>query len=260
MFTTLLLNLCVVQVALVILWRISIRLRDVSIVDPFWGFGFVLLAWTTLVTRSPGWDARSGLLCGLTTVWGIRLSLHLLVRKLGHAEDFRYRAMRDKQGPRFWWLSLFTVFLLQGLIMWLIAMVVVVPIALSLSGPLTALDGLGVVVWSVGLFFESVGDWQLQRFQRDPTNRGKVLNRGLWRYTRHPNYFGDFCVWWGLYLISIGGGGVWTVFGPLLMSVLLMKFSGVTLLEKGILQRRPEYHAYVRQTNAFFPGPPRKGL
>ncbi len=165
--------------------------------------------------------------------------------------------MRDKHGPRFWLVSLASVFWLQAILMWLVAW----PIQFGQrpdGGALGWLDFAGCILWAVGFVFESAGDIQLAKFKADPSNRGRVMDRGLWRYTRHPNYFGNFCVWWGLYLIATSGGVWWTVHGPLLMSFLLLKVSGVALLEKTITERRPEYRDYAARTNAFFPGPRRK--
>jgi steroid 5-alpha reductase family enzyme len=175
--------------------------------------------------------------------------------------------MREQHGTRFWWISLLTVFLLQGVILWIVSLpiqaaMVATPsnvLFVATSGmPLSWLDFAGVGLWSIGLFFEAVGDFQMARFQADPNNAGRVMDRGLWRLTRHPNYFGDFCVWWGVYLIAFAGGAAWTIFSPLLMSWLLLKVSGVTLLEKTITHRRPDYAAYQARTSPFFPRPPRK--
>jgi steroid 5-alpha reductase family enzyme len=174
---------------------------------------------------------------------------------LGKGEDARYRQMREYFGPRFWLLSLPVVFWLQAVL----TIVVSLPLV---GGQFSSrsfwwLDGAGALVWLVGLLFESIGDWQLSRFKANPANRGKVLDQGLWRYTRHPNYFGDFLVWWGLFLVAAAGGAWWTVVGPLVMSWLLIRVSGVTLLEKTITSRRPGYAEYQRRTSAFFPLPPR---
>jgi steroid 5-alpha reductase family enzyme len=254
---TLLTNLVVILVAMFALWLVSIVRRDASIVDMFWGAGFVLIAWVAWRLNSPA-GSRVLLLVILTTVWGLRLSLFLLWRNWGHGEDRRYAAMRAQHhGSRFWWVSLFTVFLLQGAILWFVSLPIQVAAAKNVASPLGWLDAAGIMLWSVGLFFETIGDWQLARFKADPNNAGQVMDRGLWRFTRHPNYFGDFCVWWGLYLIAAAGGASWTVGSPLLMSLLLMKVSGVTLLEKTITDRRPGYAAYKARTNAFFPGPPK---
>lgn len=248
-------NSVMISVVMLGMWLISLKLANSSIVDPFWGAGFVLVAWVSWLINWPV-SGRAWLIVVLTTLWGVRLTSFLLFRSLGHGEDSRYAQMRSKHGNQFWWVSLLTVFLLQGSILWIVSL----PIQFTAAAPATPwnlLDLLGIIVFFVGLFFESVGDWQLASFKKDPNNSGKVLNRGLWRYTRHPNYFGDFCVWWGLFLIAAAGGAGWTIASPLIMSVLLMKVSGVTLLESTIVDRRPDYVAYISCTNAFFPGPPR---
>ncbi len=239
------------------LWFLSIGLRNASIVDPFWGTGFVLIAWTAWALHAPT-HARVLLLVVLTTIWGLRLSLFLLWRNWGHGEDRRYGAMRSKHGDRFWWVSLFTVFLLQAAILWWVSLPLQAAAITSAAVPFNWLDLLGIALWSAGIVFETVGDWQLARFKSKESNRGKVLDTGLWRYTRHPNYFGDFCVWWGIFLIAASGGAWWTVGSPLAMSFLLMKLSGVPLLERGLVERRPQYAQYQARTNAFFPGPRRK--
>lgn len=243
------------------LWIVSLVRRDASLVDPFWSLGFVIVAWLAYwlnSTNGSSMPPRTLLLLSLITLWGLRLSAFLTWRNWGHGEDRRYGKMREHHGARFWWVSLFTIFLLQGTILWFVAWAVQVPIVSSETESLSVIDLLGVLLWSVGFIFETVGDWQLARFKADGSNAGKVLDRGLWRYTRHPNYFGDFCVWWGLYAIAMAGGAWWTIGSPLVMSVLLMKISGVSLLESTITERRPEYAKYQAQTNAFFPGPPRK--
>lgn len=250
---TLLTNLVAIMLAMIALWVVGTLQRDASIVDPFWSAGFVLVSWISwFANESAG--IRSLLLAGLTTAWGIRLSLFLLWRNRGHGEDRRYAAMRNHHGPRFWWVSLFTVFLLQGLLLWFVSFPLQFTAVDRSASSLGWLDVLGVAIWGIGLWFEAVGDWQLARFKADRANTGKVMDRGLWHYTRHPNYFGDFCVWWGLYLIAFAGGAGWTFASPLLMSVLLMKVSGVTLLESTIADRRPDYADYKARTNAFFPG------
>jgi steroid 5-alpha reductase family enzyme len=255
--TTLLVSLAVVSAALTLLWVVSVARRDASIIDPFWGTGFAIVALLSCWLNQPV-AARSVLLTALCCVWGLRLSIFLLARNWGHGEDRRYQAMRAYQGPRFWWLSLFSVFLLQAVLLWIVSLPIQVAASSAQAAPISWLDVLGAGVWAIGFCFETVGDWQLAQFKASPHNQGRVMDRGLWRLTRHPNYFGDFCVWWGLYLIAASGGAWWTVFSPLLMSVLLMRVSGVTLLEKTITDRRPDYAAYQARTNAFFPGWPRK--
>lgn len=257
--TLLLCSFLLVIAAMIGLWLVSVARRDASIVDPFWGTGFIIVAWFALVSLTADKAvARSWLLAASTTIWGLRLSLYLLWRNLGHGEDRRYGAMRDHHGPRFWWVSLWTVFLLQGVILWIVSIPIQVAMVTATTKPLGWLDLAGVVTWSVGLFFEAVGDSQMARFQADPQNAGRVMDHGLWRLTRHPNYFGDFCVWWGVYLIATSAGASWTIFSPLLMSFLLLKVSGVTLLEKTITDRRPDYAAYQARVSAFFPWPPKK--
>jgi steroid 5-alpha reductase family enzyme len=249
----LLLNLAVIALASLIAWTISLRLRDASIADICWGLGFVLLAWTS------SWFAeftagRAALIVALASSWGLRLSLHLLWRKWGEAEDRRYAAMRSRGAAHFWWRSLFSVFLLQAVLIWFVALPAQVAVWRDEQSPWSWLDGVGVVIWLIGFCFEAVGDWQLARFQSHASNRDRVMDKGLWGYTRHPNYFGDFCVWWGVYLIAASGGAAATVASPALMSLLLLRVSGVSLLERTIVERRPGYAEYQRRVNAFFPG------
>jgi steroid 5-alpha reductase family enzyme len=245
--------LLVVLVLLTMLWVLSVWWRDASIIDPCWGVGFVVIAWLAFAIEGTG-RPRAILLVALATVWGLRLTGYLLWRNRGKGEDYRYRAMREKNGERFWIVSLFTVFWLQAVIMWVVSF----PLQYGQRAdtPLSWLDALGVILFAIGLYFETVGDWQLAAFKSDPANQGQVLNAGLWRYTRHPNYFGDFCVWWGLYLIASAGGAWWTAFSPLVMSFFLLKVSGVAMLESTIVERRPKYAEYIRRTSAFFPRPP----
>jgi steroid 5-alpha reductase family enzyme len=247
-----------IGVAMLALWLLSLRLRDASIVDPFWGAGFVLVAWLSF-WGSSGDPARRALALALVTVWGLRLSIHLLARNLGHGEDPRYRAMRAAHGGRFWLVSLGTVFGFQGLLMWLISLPVQVAVASPAPRGLGWLDAAGAALWAVGFLFEAVGDWQLRRFRADPRNRGRVLETGLWRYTRHPNYFGDAVVWWAFFSFAAAtAGGEWTVFSPVVMTVLLMRVSGVTLLERKLRETKPAYRRYAEETSAFFPWPPRR--
>lgn len=252
-------NLAIVLGLLTILWIISLPLRDASLIDPFWSLGFVLIAWRTFWSTSNHQHASGGdwLILLTTTIWGLRLALYLFWRNHGKGEDRRYAAMRQSFGPGFWFYSYPVVFLLQGCLMWIISFPIQVGLRAESNSPPGLITLVGVAIYLVGLFFESVGDWQLARFRTEPTNGGRVMDRGLWRYTRHPNYFGDFCVWWGIYLMAVDLGAWWTIFSPILMSILLLRVSGVTLLEKEIRQRRPEYDDYVRRTSSFFPFPPR---
>ena len=254
--STLLATLAITFLATSLLWGLATLRRDVSVIDIYWGLGFVVIAWYARSVNDPS-TPRVGTVAALTTIWGVRLALHLVWRKRGEGEDRRYAAMREQHGDRFWWVSLFTVFWLQALILWFVTLPLQVAAVARDTTPLGWLDGVGFVLWLMGFVFEAAGDWQLARFKADPLNHGRVMDRGLWRYTRHPNYFGDTCVWWGLYLIAAAGGAVWTIASPLVMTFLLMKVSGVTLLEATITERRPAYAAYIRRTNAFFPGKPR---
>jgi steroid 5-alpha reductase family enzyme len=242
--------------SMVALWLLSLPLKNASIVDAWWGAAFAVAAWgATLAAGVPLGSPRTALTLAMVTAWAARLSLHLLIRNAGHGEDPRYAAMRRGHGARFWWVSLFTVFLLQAALAWLISLPV--QLAALRGGPLGPLDGVAGLVFLVGLAFESLGDLQLTRFRADPKNRGRALDTGLWRYTRHPNYFGDALLWWGFGLLGVAAGAPWTLFAPALMTFLLLRVSGVALLEKDIAERRPAYRDYVRRTNAFLPWFPR---
>ena len=239
-------------------WLLSLVKRDASVVDVFWGLGFVLVAWLTFF-QTDGYLGRKLLLIMLTTIWGLRLAVHILVRNWGHGEDRRYQAWRTQHGERFWWISLFTVFGLQAVLLWVISIVVQVGQLSPEPARFVWLDGLGATLWAIGFGFEAVADWQLARFKADPANLGKVMNHGLWAYSRHPNYFGECLVWWGLYLITLATpGGAWAIISPVVITFLLLKVSGVTLLEKTILDTRPEYKDYIKTTSSFFPWFPKK--
>jgi steroid 5-alpha reductase family enzyme len=239
------------------LWLLSLPLRNASIVDIGWGLGFVAVAWTTRLVAD-GVDARQNLLVLLATLWGLRLAGYLAWRNGIRDEDFRYVAMR-KRRPNFAVSSLWVVFGLQGVVMWIVSLPVQAGQVPDSPG-LGIVDGLGVALWLVGFGFETIGDYQLARFKADPAHQGQVMDRGLWRYTRHPNYFGDFCVWWGLGLIAAATGtAAWALVGPAVMSFMLLRVSGVTMLERSLTKRRPGYDEYVRRTSTFFPRPPRSG-
>lgn len=240
---------------MLVLWALSLVLRDVSIADVGWGLGFVIVAWI-VVALGEGDDGRRLLLAGLVSAWGLRLGGHLAVRKLSERrEDPRYARMRERYGPRFTMISLGVVFLFQGALIWIVSL----PVQgwTAQPGPLGVIGWVGVGVWAAGIFFEAVGDEQLRRFKADPAHKGQVMERGLWRYTRHPNYFGDFLVWWGIYLVALSGGGWWTIVGPLVMSVLLISVSGKRMLET-YLSNRPGYADYMVRTSGFFPLPARR--
>jgi steroid 5-alpha reductase family enzyme len=240
------------------LWLLSVPLRNASIVDIFWGFGFVLIDGMWFLQEG-GHPARKLLVLVLVTVWGLRLMGYLAWRNIGHGEDFRYQEFRRAYGPtRYWWISFFQVFLLQGVLLGLVAMPLYAAQTQGLERPLGILDYVGVAVWLVGFVFEAGGDWQLARFKANPANKGKVMDSGFWRYTRHPNYFGDSAVWWGYGLLCIAAGNYWLVIGSLLMTALIIRVSGVMLLEKTLATTKPQYADYIRKTSTFFPWFPKK--
>ena len=215
---------------------------------------FLLVALAYAAMSADG-GPRQALVLALVAIWALRLSAYISWRNHGQPEDYRYQEIRANNEPGFRYKSFYIVFVLQAALAWVISL----PLAGGISGQsdIGFLDYAGVALFLVGLFFEAVGDLQLSRFRKDPGNAGKVLEKGLWRYTRHPNYFGNFTLWWGFYLIALSAGAWWTVVSPLLMTFLLLKVSGVALLEKDIGERRPRYQQYIRRTNAFFPGFPR---
>jgi steroid 5-alpha reductase family enzyme len=243
----------IILAAVTLLWLLSLQLKDSSIVDIFWGTGFVITTWGAFLLTPEGFMPRKLLLSALVTVWGLRLSAHLLRRNWGKPEDFRYAAWRKEAGQSWWWRSYFKVFLLQGALLWWIAAPLLAAQLSAQPDRLTWLDLLAGGIWLAGFFFEAVGDWQLMRFRANPANKGKVLQSGVWRYTRHPNYFGDSLQWWAYYLIALAAGGWWTFFSPLTMTVLLMRVSGVTLLEKTLVKEKPGYQEYLETTSEFFP-------
>jgi len=250
-------NLLVVLLAMTGLWLMSLKLRDASIVDMFWGPGFALIAALSLYRVSaPGQHAV--LLAAMCSAWGLRLGWYLVSRNWGHGEDKRYTAMRGSRSDRqFALYSLKMVFLLQGAIMWFVSLPVQLGIGSGSQATIGALGAAGIALWLTGLFFEAVGDWQLARFKANPLNRGQVMDRGLWRYTRHPNYFGDACIWWGLYLLAAETGwAALTILSPAIMTFFLVKVSGKALLEKDLGQR-PGYRDYIQRTSGFFPLPPK---
>jgi steroid 5-alpha reductase family enzyme len=236
-------------------WIVASARRNVGLVDIAWSL-FFLLAASVLALRAPEVSARGWILMGLVALWALRLAAYLAIRNWNAPEDRRYRAIRARNEPGFAWKSLYLVFGLQALLAWLIA----APLAVAIPAPGApdALGVLGAIIAGFGIAYETLADWQLARFKADPGNSARVMDRGLWRLSRHPNYFGEFCVWWGFYLLAADAGGWWTAFSPLLMSVLLLRVSGVVLLERDIGERRPDYRRYVLRTNAFFPGPSRE--
>lgn len=248
-------NAVVIFGLMLLLWLLSITLKDVSFVDPIWGFSFIVIAAVTYPLTEGGSEERRLLILCLTAVWGVRLALYLFLRWRREGADKRYVAMLSRtDSPH--WFSLRNVFLLQGVLL----LIVSLPIQLG-SIPAKPVS-VGVIGWTgaalaiVGILFETVGDWQLARFKTRRT--GGVMDKGLWRYTRHPNYFGDTCFWWGLYLIAAETTrGLASIVGPALMTYLLVKWSGAALLERRLKRSKPEYEDYVRRTSGFFPWPPK---
>jgi steroid 5-alpha reductase family enzyme len=236
-----------------LLWLLSLLLEDSSIVDIFWGTGFAVTAWVYFFLTPEGALPRKWLIGILVTVWGLRLSLYILYRNWGKGEDFRYRKWRQEAGGQWWWRSFLKVFLLQGFLMWVISAPLLAAHISPAQARLTWLDYLAIAVWVIGFTFEALGDWQMARFKANPENKGQVLNKGVWRYSRHPNYFGDATQWWAYYLIALAAGGWWTIFSPLLMTILLLRVSGVTMLESTLKEKKPGYREYIQNTSAFIP-------
>lgn len=260
MVTMFLQALLLIWVLVTLLWIWSIIIKNVSIVDIFWGFGFVAVN-ALYVLVSGELNDRKILILILVTVWGLRLAIYLASRNIGKGEDFRYQEFRRNYGEdRYWWFSYFQTFLLQGILIMIVSLPLLGISASNDSGDLNLLDYLGILVWLVGFAFEAGGDYQLSRFKRDPRNRGKVLDSGFWKYTRHPNYFGDAAVWWAYALFSIAAGSYWQVIGSAVMTLLIIKVSGVALLEKSLKESKPQYKEYIRNTSSFFPWFPKKNL
>jgi len=240
-------------------WVASVWRHDASLVDRVWGVCIAGAGWMYLL-RQPGAGALGYAMAAISTAWALRLSLFITWRNWGHGEDRRYQAIRARNQPHFAWRSLYLVFGLQAVLAWVVS----TPLLAGATdcGGLTPWSGIGAALAVFGVGFEAMADAQLARFKAQAENRGQVMDRGLWRYSRHPNYFGEACVWWGLWLMAVAGDGqlaFWSVVSPLLMTVLLLRVSGVRLQEEDIADRRPAYRAYIRRTNAFLPGPPRAG-
>lgn len=245
-----------IMTMMILLWLWSLVIKNSSIVDIFWGIGFVIVTWLVFTVTPQGYLPRKQLIAILVTIWGLRLALHIGIRNRDD-EDFRYARWREEYGARWWWFSFFQVFLLQGVLMWIISAPLIAAQTSGFPAILTPLDMIGLLIWIFGFLFETIGDLQLMLFKAAPSNRGKILTSGLWKYTRHPNYFGESMVWWGYYVIALAAGGWWMIFSPILMTYLLMKVSGVAMLER-TMKTKPGYENYMQRTNAFVPWFPRK--
>lgn len=251
-------GLAAVVVLFTILWIASLIVRNSSIVDMWWGPGILVIGLTYFLTTS-GAQPRAWLAIALVAIWALRLAVHIGARNIGHGEDFRYAKWRRERGASWWWFSYFKVFLLQAVIAWIVSVPLYFAIASSSPTALTPLDYAGAVMFAIGFLFEAAGDEQLRRFKGNPFNRGRVLDTGLWRYTRHPNYFGEALLWWGLGLLAAATPrGYQGLIGPAIMTFLLVRVSGVSLLESTLRATKPDYARYVETTSAFVPRPPRR--
>ena len=239
-------------------WLISVYLKDASIVDIFWGLGFVMVT-TFYFLFTPDFSARKIITMVLVAIWGLRLSIHIFWRNNGKPEDYRYQEFRKHYGAkRYWWFSYFQVFLLQGFLIWLISAPVLAVNFHGSANELNIFDFAGITIWLIGFTFEAGGDWQLASFKNKPANKGKLLQTGFWKYTRHPNYFGDAAVWWGFGLLSVASGYYLPVFSSVLMTWLIIRVSGVAMLERTLKNTKPGFKDYIKRTSAFIPWFPKK--
>ncbi len=247
----------VLMAALTGLWLLSLIIKDASIIDIFWGFGFVLIGWFyAFELHDLNLDFRQKIYLALISIWGLRLTAYLAYRNIGKPEDYRYAQWRKDNGAKWWWLSFIRVFALQGFLLWIISSVFVQ--GFQVNAELSVFEYIGIAFWAIGLFFETVGDWQLMQFKKDPNNKGKVMDKGVWKYTRHPNYFGDAMVWWGFFIYALSNPQAWIfIFCPIIMTLFLVKISGVAMLEVKLKKTKPKYEEYIRKTSAFIPMPPK---
>ena len=241
-----------VLILMTIVWIISVFIKNVSIVDSIWGLGFVILAWFYFF-QTDGFMTRKIILLALVTTWGLRLSIYITWRNWGEGEDYRYQNFREKYGENYWWISFFQTFLLQGVLMILISAPLLAAQMFVRNHSLNTFDFLAIGIWIIGFTFEAGGDWQMAKFKKERKDKSEVLDTGFWKYTRHPNYFGDAAQWWGYGLFSIAACSYWPIIGSILMTILLIKVSGVALLEKDLKDTKPKYKDYIEKTSAFLP-------
>ena len=234
------------------LWFVvSLIKKRNDVADVAWGLGFVLMAWTSFLLAGD-FSIRGLLVCTLVSIWGLRLAWHIHTRNSGKAEDYRYLEWREQWGKWFYLRSYVQVYVLQGFLLFLIVLPVLL-INKSSGSFLGWTDFTGVAVWFFGFYFEVVGDAQLSRFLKNPENKGKLMQRGLWAYTRHPNYFGEVTQWWGLWLLSLAVFGGWIgIIGPITITFLIFNVSGISMLEKK-MEKNPEFAEYKRRVSVFFP-------
>lgn len=255
---TLVFAVVVVLVHMHLFFLISQITKRNDVADIAWGLGFVVLSWLTIV-KNQSWDLTSLTVVVLTTFWGLRLAGYIWLRNRGKSEDWRYKKWKQNWGKSKVWRSYLQVFILQGLFMILISAPILVTNTYSRFGDL-GLWGfrvLGIFIWIIGFWFETIGDYQLFKFKNNPKNKGKIMDKGLWKYTRHPNYFGEVALWWGIFITTIGVKYWWLgIVGPLTITTLLLKVSGIPMLEKRY-EDNPEYQEYKSKTSAFFPLPPK---
>ncbi len=245
-----------VSVYILIVYVIAQIKVDNSIVDIAWGGGFIAIVGVSILSMESV-HPRQILVSALVFIWGLRLALYIHGRNNGKPEDYRYQEFRKGWGKNPWLHALVKVFLLQAILMFLIGLSLI-EIAAYGNSPLNWIDVLGVIVWVKGFFFEALGDYQMSRFKKDPNNKGKIMRAGLWKYTRHPNYFGEVAMWWGIFIISISAGNWWiSLISPVLLTLLILKVSGVTMLEKKYTGN-PKYEDYIKKTSTFIPWFPKK--
>jgi len=251
------LTLAISLFAYMSLWFVfSLIKKRNDVADVAWGLGFILIAWTSFFLS--GNSGTRGLLVGaLVSIWGLRLSWHIHSRNKGKAEDYRYLAWRKQWGRLFYLRSYLQIYLLQGFLLYLIAIPIMV-ININNSSALNWLDFVGVFVWIIGFYFEVRGDYELAQFVKNPANKGKIMQNGLWAYTRHPNYFGEVTLWWGIFIVSLGSAPFfYTLIGPLTITILILFVSGIPLLEKKYAGN-PDFEDYKKRTSVFFPLPTKK--
>ncbi|MDA8961754.1 DUF1295 domain-containing protein [Congregibacter sp.] len=258
MFDLLMFNFLLLMACMLALWLLSIALGDVSFIDSFWAIGFVVVAVASFAYLGMQETLHSHVLLLITAVWGLRLGVFLFLRWRRDGADPRYVRMVEKASGNPHLFTLKSVFLVQGVMLWVVSLPVQLGIFYDSGFSLQALAFAGIAVAALGILFESIGDHQMTAFRAKPDNKGRVMDRGLWRYTRHPNYFGDACVWWGLFLIALDAGAPWwAAVGPALLNWTLVRWSGAALLERRMKRSRPGYEDYIARTSSFIPLPPR---